>query len=177
MPSLHTLNKSPTAAPLLRRCLRLAQPGSTIVLIEDAVYAAVDGSPGAALLRAETSTYVTDAEAAATPEPFVPVDLNINQFALSALGAKITANGQLTGPEGGDLIQAPVGKLNATFEGVNGLLDTLGSMGLVPEDQLMSVRMMLTMFGKPAAEGEDKLTTELEFKEDGSLTANGQQLR
>ncbi len=118
-----------------------------------------------------------DAEAAATPEPFVPVDLNINQFALSALGAKITANGQLTGPEGGDLIQAPVGKLNATFEGVNGLLDTLGSMGLVPEDQLMSVRMMLTMFGKPAAEGEDKLTTELEFKEDGSLTANGQQLR
>ena len=68
----------------------------------------------------------------------MPVDLNINQFALSALGAKITANGQLTGPEGGDLIQAPVGKLNATFEGVNGLLDTLGSMGLVPEDQLMS---------------------------------------
>jgi hypothetical protein len=122
-------------------------------------------------------TATADAEAAATPEPFVPVDLNINQFALSALGAKITSNGQLTGPEGGDLIQAPVGKLNATFEGVNGLLDTLGSMGLVPEDQLMSVRMMLTMFGKPAAEGEDKLTTELEFKEDGSLTANGQQLR
>ena len=47
-------------------------------------------------------TATADAEAAATPEPFVPVDLNINQFALSALGAKITANGQLTGPEGGE---------------------------------------------------------------------------
>lgn len=57
MPSLHTLNKSPTAAPLLRRCLRLAQPGSTIVLIEDAVYAAVEGSPGAALLRAHQDRF------------------------------------------------------------------------------------------------------------------------
>lgn len=51
MSSLHTLNKSPTGAPLLQRCLRLAQPGSAIVLIEDAVYAAVEGTVSADLLR------------------------------------------------------------------------------------------------------------------------------
>ncbi len=50
-------------------------------------------------------------------------------------------------------------------------------MGLIPEDQLMGTRMMLMMFTKPASEGEDKASTELEFKEDGSLFANGQQLR
>ncbi len=45
------------------------------------------------------------------PEPFQPLELNINQLALSLLGANVTASGQLTGPEGGDLSQIPVGKL------------------------------------------------------------------
>lgn len=126
--------------------------------------AATDGEPGTTMPEAQ-------------PEPFLPVEVNINQFALSLLGASATANGRLTGPEGGDLTQIPVGELHATFEGVNGLLDTLGSMGLIPDDQLMGARMMLTMFAKPSSEGEDKLTTDLEFKEDGSLFANGQKLR
>ncbi len=41
---LHTVNKSPFEKDSLDTCLRLAQPGSDILLIEDGVYAAVRGS-------------------------------------------------------------------------------------------------------------------------------------
>ncbi len=122
-----------------------------------------------------------DAEASAEaeeamPQPFEPVDVSINQFALNALGARITAQGALKAPEGGDMT-TPVGQIDASYEGVNGLIDKLGAMGLIPEDQMMGVRMMLAMFAKPVAEGEDKLATKLEFKEDGSIFANGQQVK
>ena len=41
---LHTVNKSPFEKNSLRTCLRLAVAGSDILLIEDAVYAAMDGT-------------------------------------------------------------------------------------------------------------------------------------
>lgn len=111
-----------------------------------------------------------------TPPPFEPVDVTINQFALNAVGAKVTAEGALKAPESGDM-SAPIGEIHAQYEGINGLIDTLGSMGLIPEDQIMGVRMMMAMFAKPVAEGEDKLETRLEFKEGGAIFANGQQIK
>lgn len=41
---LHTVNKSPFERNALDSCLRLAQPGSAVLLIEDGVYAAVQGT-------------------------------------------------------------------------------------------------------------------------------------
>ena len=41
---LHTVNKSPFEKNSLKTCLRLALPGSDILLIEDAVYAAMAGT-------------------------------------------------------------------------------------------------------------------------------------
>ncbi len=41
---LHTVNKSPFEKTSLDTCLRLARPGSAILLIEDAVYAAARGT-------------------------------------------------------------------------------------------------------------------------------------
>ena len=41
---LHTVNKSPFEKGSLDTCLRLAKQGSTILLIEDAVYAAIQGT-------------------------------------------------------------------------------------------------------------------------------------
>lgn len=41
---LHTINKSPFEKDSLDTCLRLAAPGSDILLIEDAVYAALAGT-------------------------------------------------------------------------------------------------------------------------------------
>ena len=111
-------------------------------------------------------------------EPIVPTQVTINQFALSLMGARITATGELKAAEGADIATAPpIGQIKAEYEGVNGLVDKLAGMGLIPEDQLMGVRMMLAMFAKPVAEGEDKLTTDLEFKEGGAIFANGQQIQ
>ena len=41
---LHTVNKSPFEKNSLDACLRLAKPGSALLLIEDGVYAAMKGT-------------------------------------------------------------------------------------------------------------------------------------
>lgn len=51
MSRLHTVNKSPHAAPALADCLRAASPGDSVLLIEDGVYAAISSSETAALCR------------------------------------------------------------------------------------------------------------------------------
>lgn len=50
---LHIVNKSPYERNTLESCLRLARPGSKILLIEDAVAAAIKG--GAFAARLETA--------------------------------------------------------------------------------------------------------------------------
>ncbi len=44
MSDLHTVNKSPFEKPSLDTCLRLSKSGSSILLYEDAVYAALTGT-------------------------------------------------------------------------------------------------------------------------------------
>jgi tRNA 2-thiouridine synthesizing protein B len=44
MSMLHTVNKSPFDRNTLDACLRLAKPGSAVLLIEDGVYAATKGT-------------------------------------------------------------------------------------------------------------------------------------
>ncbi len=41
---LHTVNKSPFERNSLESCLRLAKKGSAILLLEDGVYAAINGT-------------------------------------------------------------------------------------------------------------------------------------
>ena len=48
---LHIVNKSPYERNALEACLRLAQPGSALLLIEDGVYAATHGSAAEAGLK------------------------------------------------------------------------------------------------------------------------------
>ena len=139
---------------------------------------------------ADRACFVTDARAVegaqtyAAPTPLIPprwfdcfdpVALTVKQLSLDAVGAKISANGELTAPEGKTL-DTPVGTLHARLEGVNTLIDTLVSMGLVPQEQVTGYRMMLAMFTKPV-EGKDEMTSDIEFKEDGSVLANGQQIK
>ena len=45
---LHIVNKSPSQTRTLASCLRLAQDGSAVLLIEDGVYAATRGNADAA---------------------------------------------------------------------------------------------------------------------------------
>lgn len=142
--------------------------------------APADGAPDAGQ-AATDDTAGTDAEAdAATgtdapPMPFEPVEVTINRVSLDAVGAKVSANGALRAPEGGD-ISAPVGQISARLEGVNGLIDKLAAAGLVPQEQVQGFRMMLAMFAKPGA-GPDDLVSEIEFREGGQVFANGQQIK
>lgn len=49
---LHIVNKSATERSTLESCLRMATKGSAVLLIEDAVYSATNGSAGAAKIQA-----------------------------------------------------------------------------------------------------------------------------
>lgn len=121
-----------------------------------------------------------DEEAMAAPTP--PLDFSafdLTQLRLSLAGAELTGTGSF------DFSEAPEGALpgmpgvsgvvDLTLMGGNALLDTLVSMGLVPEDQAMFARMMVGMLARPA--GDDTLESRIEFGADGSITANGNPLR
>jgi tRNA 2-thiouridine synthesizing protein B len=53
---LHIVNKSPFEKTTLASCLRIAQPGSALLLIEDAVYAAARGNAIEARMREAASS-------------------------------------------------------------------------------------------------------------------------
>ncbi|AXC48892.1 DUF2125 domain-containing protein [Paracoccus suum] len=141
--------------------------------------AATETAPDAATNGATDTTAETaspdDEEPSDNPMPFDPVELTINKFAVDALGAKISAEGALKGAAGGSL-KTPVGTLHARMEGINKLIDTLVAMGVVKSEQVQGYRMMLAMFTK-TTEGSDVMTSDIEFKEDGSILANGQQIK
>ncbi|MBC8157789.1 MAG: sulfurtransferase complex subunit TusB [Alphaproteobacteria bacterium] len=48
---LHTVNKSPFERPSFKTCLRYARTGDSVLLYEDGVYAARNGSPDADALK------------------------------------------------------------------------------------------------------------------------------
>ena len=52
---LHIINKSPFAANALDTCLRMAQAGHAVLLIEDGVYAATQGTATAERMRQAAS--------------------------------------------------------------------------------------------------------------------------
>ena len=62
---LHTVNKSPYEKNSIYTCLRLAKPGSDILLIENGVYAALKGGKPESELNQAVAThrvYVLDAD-------------------------------------------------------------------------------------------------------------------
>jgi hypothetical protein len=126
------------------------------------------------------SDFSAEPVAGEVPPPPEVSAVTINEIRLKMIGAELTGNGDLT-LDNTDLVTfsgmpAPTGILNFTLTGGNGVLDKLTAMGLVPEDQLMGVRMMMGMFATMAADGSDTMTSTVEFKDKG-LFVNGQQLQ
>lgn len=151
----------------------LFDPGSQ--LPRDPASLTVDVSGDAVVSQDLFDPASAQPQADAMPEPpFMPKTLTVNRIALDAVGAKADITGQL---DFGDNPNEPVGSLNGTFEGVNGLLDRLVAIGLVPQEQVMGIRMGLAMFAKPAQGNPDQLTSEIEFREGGQIFANGQQVK
>ncbi len=161
--------------------------------INDEVWAMFD--PGAVLPR-DPATIILDAkgkarwlvdimdpaqaEAVAPGAPPAELHaLDLTEVKVSAAGAEVTGKGAFTF-DNTDLttfqgMPAPTGVLDLKIIGANGLLDNLIKLGFVPEDQAMGARMMMGLFAKPG-EGEDTLTSTLEFKDKG-FYANGQRLQ
>ncbi|MDO5647028.1 DUF2125 domain-containing protein [Paracoccus sp. (in: a-proteobacteria)] len=100
--------------------------------------------------------------------------LDVNKVALDGAGASANVTGALTF---GEDLTAPTGTINGQFSGVNELVNTLVAMGLIPQDQAMGARMMIAMFARPVDGQADVLATEFEFRDDGSIFANGQQIQ
>jgi len=113
----------------------------------------------------------------------VPGELNtlqLNSLTVSAAGAELTGDGAFTF-DNSDLttfqgLPAPTGAIDLKMIGLNGLLDNLVAMGLVPEDQVMGMRLMMGMFSV-VGEGEDTLTSKIEISGDGQIKANGQRIK
>ena len=106
--------------------------------------------------------------------------ITINDITLSAAGAEITGGGEFTF-DNSDLetfngMPAPSGVFEMRFVGLNGLLDRLIQIGILPQEQAMGMRMMFGMFARPA-DGEDTMISSIEVKSDGSIFANGQQIK
>jgi tRNA 2-thiouridine synthesizing protein B len=76
---LHIVNKSPAQTRSLDSCLRLAQPGHALLLIEDGIYAATDAARMAEAMK-RLKVYALQPDAAARGmqdrlvEGVVPVD-------------------------------------------------------------------------------------------------------
>ena len=120
------------------------------------------------------------AQAAAMSD--IPGELNslsLDSLKLAIAGALITGDGSFTFDNDDlatfDGFPRPEGALELSINGVNGLIDKLIQMGLLPEEQAMGGRMMLGMFATPV--GDDMLTSTIEVNSEGHVLANGQRLR
>lgn len=122
------------------------------------------------------------AQAMAMETSDMPVALNsvaLNNLRLALAGALVTGTGDFTFDNSDmqtfDGMPRPEGDAVIEIKGLNGLMDNLVAMGLVPEDQIMGGRMMLGMFARTT--GDDQLETKLEINGQGHLIVNGQRLR
>ena len=107
--------------------------------------------------------------------------LTINQLQLTVAGADVSSTGDFTFDNSDTTtypgMPKPIGQIDAHLKGVNGLIDKVIQLGYVPEEQAMGARMMLGMFAKADEGVEDSLSSTMEFKEDGSIFANGMQIK
>jgi hypothetical protein len=101
--------------------------------------------------------------------------LTVRELRLDVAGAELTGTGDLTFNNQA-MPPVPVGAINLQLVGGNGLIDKLVSMGLMPEEQAMGMRMMLGIFATPG-DGDDTLLSTIEFTSEGGIVANGQPLQ
>ena len=121
---------------------------------------------------------ITDPALAETPIDGAPGEiqaLTVRELRLDLAGAELTGTGDLTFNNDA-MPPVPVGAINLQLIGGNTLLDKLVSMGLMPQEQAMGMRMMLGIFATPGA-GDDTLTSTIEFTPEGGILANGQPLQ
>lgn len=178
------LVKSETASDfgLLMRVVDLALPAEVWGMID----------PGAALPRDPATLIVetkgkarlfrdlTDQSAPADAMPGQVESISIDALQLKLAGADLTGTGAFTF-DNADMqtfpgMPRPAGSADLKLTGGNTLLDKLVSLGLVPQDQVMGIRMALALFARPG-DGPDTLTSKIEITPDAQILANGQRIQ
>lgn len=111
--------------------------------------------------------------------PFELSEVTLTDLDIAVAGATVTGDGAFSFDNSDMVTFAPLprpeGALRVQINGLNGLLDNLVTMGLVPADQMMAPRMMMGMFARST--GDDQLESQLEITGDGQVLANGQRIR
>ncbi|MFD2739678.1 DUF2125 domain-containing protein [Sulfitobacter aestuarii] len=106
--------------------------------------------------------------------------LRLNALTLDAAGAELTGKGDVTFDNSDTTtipgMPKPVGAVDLRLVGGTALIDRLVAIGLLPSEQAMGARMMLGLFAVPG-EGEDTVTSRIEFTEEGQILANGQRIK
>ncbi|PWE32637.1 hypothetical protein DDZ14_09605 [Maritimibacter sp. 55A14] len=106
-------------------------------------------------------------------------ELKLRKLQLTVGGAELTGDGAFTfdnsKTEMMNGFPQPDGAVDLKLVGGNALLDNLVKMGLVPEEQMMGVRMMMAMFTVPGQDA-DTVTSRIEVTPEGKILANGQPL-
>lgn len=100
----------------------------------------------------------------------------INTARLAIAEAEIDAGGELQIEQTAEGIPSPTGRIDVTLTGATRLLDRLVQVGIVPQQQAMGARMMLSMFATPGTT-DDELVSAIRFTEDGHVFVNEQQVR
>ncbi len=111
-----------------------------------------------------------------------PAELNsltLKDLTLRAVGAEVTGTGEFTFDntdlETFDGMPRPTGSVTVNVNGANKLIDSLVSMGILPQEQASMGRMMMGMFARTV--GDDQLTSTLEINDEGHVLANGQRIQ
>lgn len=101
--------------------------------------------------------------------------LRLRNLLVDFEGARLSGRGDLafSAPPAGGV--RPEGKVELELDGGDALLQRLGEAGLIAENQVMGLRMMLAMFTVPGAT-PDSMRAEIEFTPEGRVLANGQPL-
>ena len=112
----------------------------------------------------------------------IPGELNsltLSTLNVSLAGAQVSGGGSFTFDnsdlETFDGLPRPEGAMTFAINGVNGLIDKLVQMDLIPTEEAMMPRMMMGMFATPV--GDDMMTSTIEVNSEGHVLANGQRLR
>jgi hypothetical protein len=126
----------------------------------------------------ETAEAVGEEAAMAEAAPEIE-SLTLDRLVLRLAGAEVLGDGTFSF-DNSDFetfagFPRPEGQIDLRITGLNGLIENLSRLGVIPAEQLMGPRMMLGLFTTPV--GHDELTSTIEINAEGHVIANDQRIK